>query len=98
MFETNDAQRAHAQGRSEQYREMMEALAQLEGRYKGVRGELLKKVRAELEKHQPPTAGLSLVSPREPEPIAGPRCRACGRELKRTGTDGTLMCQNGHRG
>ncbi len=97
MFDSVEPQRAHAKGREEQYLQMMEALSQLEGRYKGVRGELLKKVRAELTKLKPASAGLSLVGAREVAEAA-PRCRACGRELKRTGTDGTLMCMNGHRG
>jgi hypothetical protein len=89
MNDTNDVQR----GRDEQYRAMMSALSNLEGHYGGVRGALLKKVRAELEKLEPKSSGLSLVSS-----IAAPTtCRACGRELKRTGTDGTLVCMNGHR-
>jgi hypothetical protein len=91
MIDPNDVQR----GRVEQYRAMMGAISTLEGHYGGVRGALLKKVRAELEKLEP-KAGLSLVS--STAASATPQtCRACGRELKRTGTDGTLVCMNGHR-
>ncbi len=91
MNDTDDVQR----GREEQYRAMMSALTTLEGRYGGVRGALLKKVRAELEKLEPKSSGLSLVS--STANAAPATCRACGRELRRTGTDGTLVCMNGHR-
>jgi len=94
MFETNETRRAHAAGREMQFQEMMQALAALESRYKGVRGELLKKVREEFSKLEPPASGLSLV--RE-EKSSAKRCTACGRELKLNGTDGGLVCMNGHR-
>ena len=42
-----------SEGREEQYREMMQALAALERKYKGVRGDLLKKVRADFERLSP---------------------------------------------
>lgn len=90
MIDTNEAR-----GREAQYREMMNALSSLEGHYSGVRGALLKKVRSELEKLEPKGGGLSLIT-RTAE-AAPQTCRACGRELKRTGTDGTLVCMNGHR-
>lgn len=78
---------------------MMEALTALESKYGGVRGELLKKVRAELEKLKPASQGLSVVGGRDSAPAStGGRCQACGRELKLNGTNGMLMCQNGHRG
>jgi hypothetical protein len=65
---------------------MMEALAALERKYKGVRGELLKKVRADFEKLRP-QAGFD----------RGPTiCSACGREMKMSGTDGRMRCMNGH--
>ena len=91
MIDTSDVQR----GRAEQYQQMMEAFSKLEGRYGGVRGALLKKVRAELEQTQP-KGGLSLITSAAPAETAQ-RCKACGRELKRTGTDGALVCMNGHR-
>ncbi|MFT3838670.1 MAG: hypothetical protein QM723_16950 [Myxococcaceae bacterium] len=90
MIDTNEVQR----GREAQYREMMNALSSLEGHYGGVRGALLKKVRSELEKLEP-KSGLSLVT--TTAEATAQTCRACGRELKRTGTDGTLVCMNGHR-
>lgn len=72
---------------------MMQALAALETKYGGVRGKLLAKVREELEKLEP------LAAEGRPEPKAatssGPRCDACGREMK-TGADGRLVCMNGH--
>ena len=80
-------------GRSEQYRQMMAALAQLQGKYKGVRGELLAKVKAELEKTAPTKPSLRMVTPPPAKPAP---CRACGREMRPSGTDGTLVCQNGH--
>src|SRR4051812_5352180 len=72
-------------GREEQYQEMMQALTALERKYKGVRGELLKKVRAEFEQLKP-QAGFA----RGPQ-----KCAACGREMRMTGTDGRLRCMNG---
>ena len=88
-----NAHKNYSEGREEQYREMMQALQSLESKYKGVRGELLKKVRAEFERVKPPSTGFA----RSPEPIkSSPRCSACGRELKMNGTDGRLMCMNGH--
>jgi hypothetical protein len=91
MIDTNEAHRA----REEQYREMMNALEKLEGHYGGVRGALLKRVRSELEKTAPKASTLSLVA--SDRTGVAQQCRACGRELKRTGTDGVLMCMNGHR-
>lgn len=41
------------EGREAQFREMMEQLSQLQAKYKGVRGELLAKVREEFEKLKP---------------------------------------------
>lgn len=41
------------EGREAQFQEMMEQLSQLQAKYKGVRGELLAKVREEFEKLKP---------------------------------------------
>ena len=88
-------------GREDQFREMIQAFAALEGKYKGVRGELLAKVRAELSKLKPTAQTLSVV----PAPVATPpqqaqaseqTCRVCGRGMKLNVTDGRLICQNGH--
>jgi hypothetical protein len=77
---------ANSDGREEQYQQMMDALANLERKYKGVRGQLLKKVREEFEQLKP-QAGFA----------RGPtKCSACGREMKMTGTDGRYRCMNGH--
>ncbi len=85
-------------GREDQYREMLQALAALEAKYKGVRGELLAKVRAELTRTRPAPRTLSVVGA-PPQASTGallPSCRVCGRQMRRTGTDGSLVCQNGH--
>ncbi|MBK7861065.1 MAG: hypothetical protein IPJ65_21145 [Archangiaceae bacterium] len=74
----------------------MQAFSVIEQKYGGVRGALLKKVREELERLKP--AGASERPMSAPTSIAGPRCSACGREMKMNGTDGRLMCMNGHRG
>jgi hypothetical protein len=64
---------------------MMQALSEYERKYKGVRGELLRKVRADFEKLRP-QAGFE----------RGPTlCNACGREMKPIG-DGRVRCMNGH--
>jgi hypothetical protein len=96
VYSTPDTRRAHADGRAEQYAEMMQALAAMEKKYGGVRGQLLKKVREELTRLKP--AGASERPTSMPTSIAGPRCSACGREMKMNGTDGRLMCMNGHFG
>jgi hypothetical protein len=95
------AKRTYVEGREDQYREMLQQLGTLEGKYKGVRGELLAKVRTELEKLKPNAAGLSMVPAAPPSPVTGPvasypSCRVCGRDMKLNGTDGRLVCQNGH--
>ena len=87
--------RTYSEGRDDQYREMMQEFSRIEGKYKGVRGVLLAKVREELAKLKPSATSLSVVS--SPEAHAGnPSCRVCGREMKLNGTDGRLVCQNGH--
>ncbi|MDP3232219.1 MAG: hypothetical protein Q8S33_13260 [Myxococcales bacterium] len=45
------------EGREAQFHEMMEQLSQLQAKYKGVRGELLAKVREEFEKLKPTRNG-----------------------------------------
>lgn len=89
-------------GRRDQYRQMMSALEQLQGRYGGVRGELLAKVRAEFEALEPSkSTTLRVVAPPVTVPSSGPvskpsQCRACGRDMRPSDTAGTLVCQNGH--
>lgn len=53
-------------GRDAQYRAMMQALEQLQARYKGVRGELLAKVRDELAHLDPKGAPVPASSPPPP--------------------------------
>lgn len=95
---STDPKRAYVEGREDQYREMMQQLAVLEGKYQGVRGQLLAKVREELTKLKPNASGLSVVPPaaQTPPAVSHPSCRVCGREMKLNGTDGRLVCQNGH--
>lgn len=101
MYTTIETRRAHAEGRAEQYLEMMQALSTLETKYSGVRGALLKKVREELEKLKPLAAegrsATGAASSARPA-VAGAtmRCDACGREMKMNGTDGRYVCMNGH--
>jgi hypothetical protein len=64
---------------------MMQVLSEFERKYKGVRGELLRKVRADFEKLRP-QAGFE----RAPQ-----TCNACGREMRPIG-DGRVRCMNGH--
>lgn len=89
----------YVEGREQQFREMMQALTALEAKYTGVRGVLLQKVRAELTKLKPTAATLSVVAaPPDLPVVAGAEasCRVCGRSMKLNGTDGRLVCQNGH--
>lgn len=92
------AKGTYDQGREDQFREMMQQLASLQSKYKGVRGELLAKVKAELAKLKPVRATLSVVAPAAEQPPAAPlpSCRVCGRGMRLNGTDGSLICQNGH--
>ncbi len=77
-------------GREAQFREMMERLEEIRAKYRGVRGELLGKVREELLRLKPQRAPTKVVSE-----ATLPSCRACGRSMKAQG-DGSLVCQNGH--
>ncbi len=76
-------------GREAQYQEMMQGLAKLQGKYKGVRGELLAKVSEELAKLKP-AGGPSA-------PVSAAPCRVCGRDMKASATAGELVCMNGHK-
>lgn len=83
-------QGTYEDGRQAQYDEMMERLAEFQGKYRGVRGELLAKLRGELMKLKPQRATTKVAT-------TGmlPSCRACGRSM-REAPDGSLVCQNGH--
>jgi hypothetical protein len=107
MSRLSQVKGTYDEGRKDQFSEMMQQLSTLEAKYKGVRGELLAKVRAELEKLKPSPTTLSVVAPpAEVRAVASvspvtsgaplPSCRVCGRSMKLNGTDGTLVCQNGH--
>ena len=97
MYGTIETRRAHAEGRAEQYLEMMQVLASFETKYGGVRGSLLKKVREELEKLKPLAAEGRSSAPAAAAVAEGPtrRCDACGRDMK-AGADGRFVCMNGH--
>lgn len=88
-------------GREAQFQEMMQQLTQLQGKYKGVRGELLAKVREEFERLKPtrPTT-LRVAPPPPPTPSTAqkmlPSCRMCGRGMKLNEAEGTLVCEKGH--
>lgn len=98
MNKMTAVQGSYDDGRDDQFREMMERLGELQGKYKGVRGELLAKVRAELAKTKPSATTLRVVAApvdtRAAAPL--PSCRACGRAMRVNGADGSLICQNGH--
>ncbi|MDP1828842.1 MAG: hypothetical protein Q8L48_36615 [Archangium sp.] len=90
-------------GREAQYREMMQQLALLQSKYKGVRGELLQKVREEFVKLKPSAASPAGTPTAAPSPVRAvlapdkilPSCRLCGRGMKLNGTSG-FICSNGH--
>lgn len=96
-------------GREAQFEEMMQRFDEIHARYKGVRGELLAKVRAELMALKP---GRAPAAPANDEPAPAPSpapprtlsiapskmlpsCRMCGRGMKQQ-SDGTLVCERGH--
>ena len=105
-------------GRETQFQEMMQQLTLMQAKYKGVRGELLAKVREELERLKPVTpGGLRVAPPPPPTPAAPvpaapsaapkstaklapekilPSCRVCGRGMKLSGNEGSLVCEKGH--
>lgn len=59
----NTNQTAIDEGRAQQFDEMMAQLAAMQAKYKGVRGELLAKVREEFEKLKPGSATESAPAP-----------------------------------
>ncbi len=97
VYGTIETRRAHAEGRAEQYLEMMQVLASFEEKYGGVRGALLQKVREEMEKLKPLAAEGRSSGPAAAaaSTASARRCDACGRDLK-PGADGRLVCMNGH--
>ena len=87
-------------GREAQYQEMMQELARMQAKYKGVRGELLEKVRAEFAAlkpsrpaHRVPPAATVAAVPAEK---MLPSCRLCGRGMKLDDASGNLVCDKGH--
>lgn len=86
-------------GREAQFQEMMERLEEIRAKYRGVRGELLGRVREELMRLKPQRSqGKPAPAPTPAKASTTamlPSCRACGRSMKETG-DGALVCQNGH--
>lgn len=82
-------------GREAQFQEMMEQVEQLAAKYKGVRGELLARVREELERLRPTAPKLRVAPPPSPEKML-PSCRVCGRGMKLNQVEGTLACERGH--
>ena len=93
-------------GRQAQFQEMMAQLTQLQSKYKGVRGELLAKVREELERCKPvagmpamPVQEISVPAIRVASESANkmlPSCRKCGRTMRVNDADGGLICDKGH--
>ncbi len=96
------------EGREAQFQEMMQQLAQLKSKYKGVRGELLSKVSEELARLKPnavqaapktptltpPTPAIRVASASADKML--PSCRMCGRGMRRNDADGSLVCDKGH--
>lgn len=88
-------------GRQAQFQEMMQHLTQLQSKYKGVRGELLAKVREELERCRPGSAEVEVAVPAIRVASASsekmlPSCRKCGRTMRVNDADGGLICEKGH--
>lgn len=81
----NANQTAIDEGRAQQFDEMMAQLAAMQAKYKGVRGELLAKVREEFEKLKPgstatqtaPTKSVAVPS----KPVAAPEAAAPARPV-----------------
>lgn len=78
----NANQTAIDEGRAQQFDEMMTQLAAMQAKYKGVRGELLAKVREEFEKLKPgattsePAKAAAPQSKPAAEPVAPPKAVA----------------------
>lgn len=67
------------EGREAQFREMMDRFAEIHARYKGVRGELLAKVREELQSLKPakaPKAAQQAAPVKATPPPAAPAAKA----------------------
>lgn len=91
------------EGRALQFEAMMQRLASLQAKYKGVRGELLAKVRDELMSLKPakdaPASPPRPAARATPNPVvqnALPSCRMCGRGMKLNKAEGVLVCERGH--
>lgn len=82
------------EGREAQFREMMKQLALLQGKYKGVRGELLEKVRAELMALKPSasasTPAVSAARAPAPEKIVA-RAPAPQKVVARAPAPGKIL-------
>ena len=87
-------------GRQAQFQEMMQHLTQLQSKYKGVRGELLAKVREELERCRPGSEEVVAVPAIRVASASSekmlPSCRKCGRTMRVNDADGGLICEKGH--
>ncbi|MBL9039782.1 MAG: hypothetical protein JNG84_14795 [Archangium sp.] len=68
MSKIPPARVTYDQGREDQFREMMEQLDALRAKYKGVRGELLTKVRDAMAALQPAATTVSVAQAQEPLP------------------------------
>lgn len=106
MNAMTDVKLSFEDGREAQFREMMEQLALLQSKYKGVRGELLARVHDEFLKLKPsapaapplaaaPAVSVARTPSAAPEKIL-PSCRLCGRGMKVNGSEGNLICAKGH--
>lgn len=83
-------------GREAQFQEMMRGLAQLQAKYRGVRAELLVKVRDELMRLKPTSSMKGNgAPPTPPTHTMLPSCRLCGRGMK-VNDEGNYVCATGH--
>lgn len=83
-------------GREAQFQDMMRGLAQVQSRYRGVRAELLAKVREELMRLKPTSSMKGNGAPPTPPTHSMlPSCRMCGRGMK-LNAEGNLECPTGH--
>lgn len=83
-------------GREAQFQEMMKGLSELQAKYRGVRAELLAKVRTELMRLKPTTSMKGNgAPPTPPTHTMLPSCRMCGRGMK-LNDEGNLVCPTGH--
>ncbi|MBL8914261.1 MAG: hypothetical protein JNM17_26385 [Archangium sp.] len=83
-------------GREAQFQDMMKGLAQLQAKYRGVRAELLAKVRDELMRLKPTSSMKGNGAPPTPPTHSMlPSCRMCGRGMK-VAEDGNYICPTGH--